>query len=446
MWQHSRVNSATATNGSLATQVGRAIRWRLPLVLLVALPMSAAGLWELSRQPDVYQAVAVLSVAPRAEEAASSDLVRLSAQRYAVGVGSAATMQAVAERVELTESDLRSSVDISVPTETANIRIEVSMESAVLAEQVANLVAAAGQSAATQDPLVVVDLASAAAVPEQPTSPQRDLITALILLVAIGSGVLAALILERLRPRARSEADIKTMASAPVLGVLPRSPLAAGSLTGALDDARVGPEIRSLRTRLLAMRSEAASMSFAITGIEPGSTRTTVSTLLSLALARGGIRTALVYTEDTPATRLYVELLELHPDAVQSTMVRYAPASMTRTHLLSGRLLVLSPAPGEAESDRLAGVLPKLIVEAAQFADLVLVDAPPIVDDVAGSAVITQVDAALLVVARGSLAKACRLASTHLADLGVPLLGTVIDEGRRSRWRLSRSAAVEELP
>lgn len=429
------------------TQVARAIRWRLPLILLIALPMSSAGLWELSRQPDVYEAVAVLSVAPRPGEAASSDLLRLSAQRYAVRVGSGATLDAVAEQAGVAESDLRSRVDISVPTETANIRIVVRMNSARRAEQVANLIAAAARSGSTGDSLVVVELASAATVPDEPTSPPRGLITALILLVAIGSGLAAAMVLERLRPRARTGTDVATVTSAPVLGLLPRAPLAAGSLTGALDDPRVGAAVRSLRTRFLALRSaETAPMSVAVTSMESWSARTTVSTLMSLALARGGIRTALVYTDPTPTTRRFVELLELHPDAVPGMLVGdVPPPGMSCTHLLGGRLLVLSPAPGEAVGDRLTAVLPKLISEAGQVADLVFVDAPPILDDVAGSAVITQVDAAVLVVARGSSAKACRLAAAHLADLGVSLLGTVFDERRRSRRR-SRRAAAKDLP
>ena len=124
-------------------------------------------------------------------------------------------------------------------------------------------------------------------------------------------------------------------------------------------------------------------------------------------------------------------MLEQYPDAVPGTLLGYLPPNMTCTHLLRGKLLVLSPALGEAASDGLTAVLPKLIGEAAQLADLVLVDAPPIRDDIAGSAVLTQVDAAVLVVARGSPAKACRLAAAHLADLEVPLLGAVIDESRR---------------
>jgi Mrp family chromosome partitioning ATPase len=163
-----------------------------------------------------------------------------------------------------------------------------------------------------------------------------------------------------------------------------------------------------------------------------------VSTLLALALARDGLSTALVYTDATSTTSRMMQRLPLEADGDSGVPGLGPLPGLTSRRLLGGRLSVLSFAHAAGHSDRLQGVLPKLIEEASQIAEIVVVDVPPLLEDVAGAAVVTQVDATVLVVTRGSSAEACRMASVQLRELGVRLLGTVIDEGRRLRLRRTR--------
>lgn len=431
----------TARSGEANTLdlAGRAIRWRAPLALVVAAPLVAAGLWVLDRQSDVYEAVTVLSVAPRPDEPTSADILRLAAQRHAVVLGSGRTQDAVGRTTGIPSDDLAAHVDVSVPTDTANIRVVVRLGSASDAAQVANAYGSIGESQEFADQLTATLVTSAAGVPQHPAFPPRTTFLVLLVLVAVGIGLAVAMLVERLRARLRTTADVEAALGAAVLGLIPQAAWAVHPPATAMYVDRVGSASRALRTRFLAHRTAAGSpQTIALTATEPGTHDGTVPALLGRALAEAGVRTALV--DVGAGVRPLVERLVMDPARFEERPAVGIPGC-TRTDFMGGTLTVLA-AERRARLEHPSAAVPKLLSSAGASAEVVLLDAPALPDDVMRSAMVGHVEAAVLVVARGSSADACRLAAGQLAELGVTVLGAVVVVRPTGRWRRAPGRGV----
>lgn len=278
-----------------------------------------------------------------------------------------------------------------------------------------------------------------------PPSQTRDR-----LLVGAGLGLLLgfalALVAERLDSRLRSREDLEAAWELPVLAEIPRMPwrrLRSPAVLSATEPSGASAEAhRSLRSDLLLARPlprhrEQADVVpeqpavFLVTSALPAEGKTTTVANLAVVMAETG-RNVLVLSLDLRNPRIE-DLLDVPAGAgISDLLSARRPqdlAAVTRATAFAGVSLATSGQETSHPGALLTGAA-ALLDEARRQADVVLVDAPPLlgVSDTLDLAV--HVDAVLVVARpkRATRAQA-RAARRLLTRLGIRALGTAIVGG-----------------
>jgi capsular exopolysaccharide synthesis family protein len=140
-----------------------------------------------------------------------------------------------------------------------------------------------------------ISIVDEAQQPTAPSQPRMMVNLALALLVGLGFGVVAALLLEALDETLASPEDVESKLGVPVLGVIPL--LAKGmSPKEALSDVRspISEAYYSLRTALQFSTPDGAPRSLLVTSSRPSEGKSTTAYAAALSLARIGKRVLLI--------------------------------------------------------------------------------------------------------------------------------------------------------
>jgi Mrp family chromosome partitioning ATPase len=388
--------------------VVQAVRWRWKVVAGVATLVFLASVLYAESLPDQYDGVAVVAVLPRSEaEFPGADYVSLATPSYVTYITAPRTLQRIGEDTDHPARELRNAVTANVVANTSNISITVRLPSARDAAIVANELADALVAYSASDDLLQARTVSHAVVPEQPAAPLRRLQEAAGLLAGVFLGVVAAVVLERRRPRVEDASDIAQLTSFPILASLPKAVVLRRS-GGEGDDAASLPAVLALATSF-DRQLDHASGAYVVTASRRLQGSTTVARTLASAAGRAGRPVLLVEADFSPVDgrRHWLKsrvFRSRRPDGSQTFAPEPLKANIRvpRPRASGTGVLTLPSSPDAVANRRMARRIPDLIRQAKGRFELVIVDAPPLLEPDGGQGMVTAADGVVLVVSSGT--------------------------------------------
>src|SRR5205807_4699619 len=127
---------------------------------------------------STYTAETVVAFTPKPPVTIGGDTMRIILPKYVAAVTSPSTEGVVANQVGLSTSAIDGALDASIPADTTNLEIKVSLGSARQAEDAAQAFGSAVLDAAQPDELLTAAIVSPATLPTSPSGPKRLLIDA----------------------------------------------------------------------------------------------------------------------------------------------------------------------------------------------------------------------------------------------------------------------------
>jgi receptor protein-tyrosine kinase len=283
------------------------------------------------------------------------------------------------------------------------------------------------------------ELVQPANPPSSPSSPQttRNVILGFVFGLLLGLGL--AVLLERLDRRLRSVSELGEAFGRPVLGAVPESRVIAKSDGMRRLEPAEAEAFRMLRANLRYFNVDREIKSVLITSATPGEGKSTVAMYLALAAASSGARVLLVEADlrrPTLNNRLGIStshgISEVLAGArdLRSAIDHIELESSQAAHTLD--VLTAGPIPPNP-SDLVESDKMRKIIEAAEDAyDLVIIDTPP-TSVVSDAIPLVRLVSGVLVVTR--LGKTTKDSAHHLHDqlqnLDANVLGVVVNSASR---------------
>jgi capsular exopolysaccharide synthesis family protein len=353
------------------------------------------------------------------EPIAQSSLVAVQAQRGTPAGAALVANTFAASAVGLATDQLHTAIAAQLPTLERQLLSLPPAERTgpgTLGQRIAAL------QALERAPNPTLRVAGAAIAPTSPSSPKKKLALIAGLVAGLTIGLGAAFASQALDPRLRREEQLRELFRLPLLTHIPRvdsrrgeGPLAPSRLTPAATEA-----YRTLRATVAATVGE-DHRSVLITGSSEGEGKSTTAINYAAALAMTGRRVLLI-EGDLRRPRLS-QALGIQPVSagVGAVLVnRISMANAVITSELSDNLgLLLVEHTAVSLADRLS--LPtarKLVEEAEELADYVVIDSPPLTDVIDTLPLAQEVDT-VLIVARIGISSLKRLTS----------LGEILEQG-----------------
>lgn len=282
-----------------------------------------------------------------------------------------------------------------------------------------------------------VTIAEPALEPREPSKPRIKLNIALGLLLGLSAGLALAFLVENLDASLHSVGDLEAIVRAPVLGVLPqvgrsRRDRQRPRLFTLASDQAGAEAYRLLRARILSGAQSQPPKTLLVTSPEAGVGKSTVSANLATVMAGAGQRVILVDADLRRASLHNVfglaNQVGLSDVLLESAGLEAALQPVANPNL---RLLTAGPLPANPTeilgSERMAAIIGKL----ATWADMVLVDSPPVLAVADGALLAPRVDRVLLVTARDeSTGKRVETAFQLLEKMGAQVLGVVFNKAQ----------------
>lgn len=332
-------------------------------------------------------------------------------------------------------------LDIAVTAPTAR---EAAAAANAVAERLAVVVDALERPRNGGNAAVRVNVARSATTPHDPVSP--DLIIYLLVGLVAGLAIGFPLVLGGLlfrRGISDAEALSEATGEAP-LGVIGAAPAGAGLILRDAGRTPAAEAFRKLRTSVQFAKPDAAARSIVVSAPRLGAGSTTVAANLALAAAEAGRKVVLV--DGNLRAPAMSELFRLK-DRPGLANVLAGDADLTDALQQGGLpgLTVLTAGNGFGEpGSLLAGPsMVKVLEELEAAADLVIIDAPPVLPYAEAAELAAIADAALLVARyRQTNVDDLQQARATLAQVGTTVLGVVIN-GVPERDRAAVVAATQ---
>jgi capsular exopolysaccharide synthesis family protein len=281
-----------------------------------------------------------------------------------------------------------------------------------------------------------VELVTPAQPPASPSSPQPAKDALLGLVVGLLAGLGAAFLRESLDDRLSSKEAAERAGSAPVLALVPMVPSwrrRQRAMVVALTEptSPTAESYRSLRTSLQFTRQERKLRSLMVTSPAASEGKTSTLANLGVVFAQAGERVLMVSC-DLRRPRLG-EFFGFEERSGLTTVLSGKQSLADAIQPVGGheRLWALPagqvpPNPAELLNGPAAH---EIFAGLAERFDLVLIDSPPLLPVTDAVVLSKHADATLMVVAAGQTRRAdLRRAAEKLDQVGVPVLGTVLNE------------------
>jgi polysaccharide biosynthesis transport protein len=272
-----------------------------------------------------------------------------------------------------------------------------------------------------------------AEVPGSPASPKplRNLALAIVLGGMLGVGV--AFLRDFMDDALRSDEEAMRATGRPVLGHIPRWASTPGSQSRAItliEPASPASEaFRTLRTNLRFLAVDSPIESLLVTSTLPEEGKTTIAANVAVAAARAGTRVLLVGADLRKPTIHHLFGMS-GVRGLSDVLAQEIPLSEAIRDVGVTNLRVvpggdIPPNPTEMLS---SGRMQEFIAQAAEVADLVIYDGPPLLGLADALELAPRMDAVLLVVDLGTTGRsAVRASADRLAGVGANLAGTVLN-------------------
>ncbi|MGB8649354.1 MAG: polysaccharide biosynthesis tyrosine autokinase [Mycobacteriales bacterium] len=422
-------------------------RWRL--VVLCTLLGIAAATAATFTQTKVYTANTQLFVS--AQDSAGSGGVNsaytggLFTQQRVKSYVSVLTSLRTADLVKkdlnspLTSDDIAKKISATAPLDTVLLNVSVTDSDPATAQQIANsigkvfpsLVAEIERPTAGGPSPVKVSVVQAAELPKAPTSPRPKLNLALGLLVGLAAGVGGAVLRETLDTTVKEPKQAEELIGAPMLGAItfdsdaPKQPLVVVTAPSSVRSEA----FRQLRTNLQFVDIEHELRSVVVTSSLPGEGKSTTTCNLAISLAQAGLRVVLVEADlRRPRIAEYMGM----EGAVGLTSVLLGRTSLEDALQPwgDGSLEVLASGPLPPNPSELLGSagMQELLRALEERADIVLIDAPPLLP-VTDAAVLGTLTSGVLMLIRSHRTRreqVARAAAT-VEGVGATLLGAILN-------------------
>lgn len=265
-----------------------------------------------------------------------------------------------------------------------------------------------------------------------PISPQipRDVSLAAVVGLMAGGGL--AFLIEMLDDTIKSPEDVTKHLGLPVLGSILHVDEEEGPVTLTQPRSPVSEAFRSLRTNIQFSSVDYPLRTLLVTSPSPMDGKTTVSINLSIAMAQNGFRTITV-DADFRRPKLHKALglsnrFGFSNYFVQSPHDIYKglqnPTDMDNFHVMTTGSL--PPNPSELfGSERMVNILSWF----EEYADVVLIDSPPLLPVTDAAVLAPRVDGVILVVKPGvTKLNACKHAVDQLRKVGSNIIGIVLND------------------
>ncbi|UJA20001.1 AAA family ATPase [Thermoleophilia bacterium SCSIO 60948] len=308
----------------------------------------------------------------------------------------------------------------------------------------------------SEDPTIRVE--TEAVVPDEAASPNVRLTLGAALLAGLVIGGIAAFGSQALDPRLRREEQLRSRFKLPILARVPKeqsrrnAPMAPGTMSQAASEA-----YRTLRANLLSNRSrdDGLAQTIMVTGSAPSEGKTTTAINLAASFVLTGARVIVIEADlRRPSVG---ETLGLEPPKRGGTAgtllgnVELEDALVTSAPFGEGLKLLLADYRGAAMSELFSlRAAERLLREAQELADIVIIDSPPLTAVVDTLPLARQVDD-VLIVCRLGLTRLDRLselsellASNGVAPTGFALIEVTRSEGSSSYYYRGNEAGGRE--
>ncbi len=412
-------------------------RWLAVVLCLVA---GAGGGWYIGHTTaKVYSATARCIVSIPGTRNLSDQLqgAQLSGT-FVATYAKIATSRAVASRVvqdlDLPQSPAAVQGHLSASSESDTYLIDISATGNT--PEQAKVFADAGARALTEvvqglearnpDP-VQVQLVDVADLPTSPVSPRTRLDLAVGVILGLLAGLLVAALVETLDRTVKTASQADAAFSAPLLGLVPRH---RGTSLALVRDERgpLGEPYRSLRTAIRFLDPDRPLRTLLVTSATPGDGKTTTAANLAIALALSGEHVVIVDADLRRAT--LAESLGLER-AIGLTSLILGSASLAEVlQEWDTGLDVLASGPLPPNPSEILGsqLFHQVLRELADIADIVIIDAPPVLPVADAVALSAHVDGVILVARHGeTLRNAAHEARRRLDTVGANVVGYVLN-------------------
>ena len=398
------------------------VRHRWLLLLLVFVPISAGVAAYAQSLPTTYQSIAVLTFTPKPRAQIGGDTLRLVLPKYVVFAASTGELIKASARFGVSRSDLEQNTEVSVPAETANLRIAVTLENPRLAQRVAALLARDTLDRSKSDPLLTAQSVQRADVPNGPAGPNRNLYRIAGLLAGLVLGLGAVTLAEGLGPRILSAPEAAAFAGFDLWATVPAF---SNRKRNVLADREVSGPLRSVRNHLVrrwkstpsdagARAGERSGRVVVITSPARGQGTTTIATLLTQSMSAAGHRVLAVDAhlgQADLAGRLGRTVRAGILDVLSGT------TDLADVPAQAGDVVVIGGDAGAAEV--LGSGAEHLFRAAVGLFDVVIVDAPALTEGDAAPDLAVAADDVLLVVGRNCSHASLGQATSLLRELDV---------------------------
>lgn len=432
------------------------ILWRRRWLIAVAFAAGAAlALFFSSRGTPQYSAKAAVLIGPRAvapSDAAGAFQELLFSREF---VGSYAEMLKrlpLAERVvrrlavPIAPSDLTSHTTTRLVPDTRIIEVTVKDTSPARAERLVNGLVDTFVAQVRQDfggrgsPVSVLERALRPTSSDGP-NPVRDGALGGVFGMMVAVGV--AFLLENMDTTLRGAEQVeRALAPLPILATIPA--FDGGRARGVLieEDPEGSPAeaFRILRTNVQFLGVERPVRTLLVTSTEADEGKTLVSVNLAAAMAASGLRTCLIEADLRRPVVHENFGLDQSPGLTDVLVGRAELAGVARRSRIP-RLAVIPAGPLPPNPAELLGSrrMVDLLEAAKAAADVVIVDAPPVLPVADAGVLSPHVDGVILVVRTGRTKRdVAREAAASLERLGARVLGAVlngVDGGRYEQYR-----------
>lgn len=342
--------------------------------------------------------------------------------------------------LNMSASQLASTVSTYTPADTVLLDIMVTNPSPdtaaatanAIADQLALTVASLSASAPAGGSKLAVEARTVAKAqpPKYPVSPNKRKLTAMGIIAGMALGFGAILLRELLNTKVRTEADLREVTDATLLGVIGYDSTASRKpLILATDRSPRAEEMRRLRSNLEYLNYEGRLRSIVVTSALPSEGKTLMSTNLAIAMAASAQVLLIDADLRSPSVGEILGLDEsLGLSAVLSGQssfdeVKYQWRAGNLTVLTAG---AIPPNPSQLLS---SSAMSELLESLVERYDLVILDSAPILP-VSDSTVLSKMaDGALVIVnARKTTRHQLREALRTFGRSGARTLGVILNQ------------------
>lgn len=407
------------TGRDVSIDLRTALRWRWPVLIVAAIVGLVAGSFVAAQRPQEYEATAVTAIVPtRSDSIPGADYVSLAAPSFIAFATSPAKLQDIALAVGVDVGDLQPSVQAEVQGTSNLITVTARAGSPSAATRVANSIVYEMTRFRDGSHVTQAVIVAAATPPDAPRAGAAGLLRGAGLLGGIAAGIALMWILERRRPHVARAADVVLATGSECLGALPRSASLRHSHPERSNDPTVEAAGRVLVTELLA-RLPPGRRVVLVTAARRGAGTSTVAGVLASAAALVGRKVVLVRP---------VRQHGSDPGAASTSAV--GPDAHDGVPTLVEVPLPVAKSGNRFEDEGLPLALQEVVSDAIDRFDIVVIDAPPILEgrwrrDGAGLA-----DGVVLVASAGDFVDRVRTAAVLASSLALRLVAI----GNRMPW------------